>query len=311
MPRIFASDPKAVPASRHGADDVASRFPALTVEADRVARTVAQGIHGRRKVGTGYAFWQFRPYQVGDAAKDIDWRRSAKSDKFFVRETEWDAAATVWLWTDLSASMDYGARPAGTTKLERSMVLTLALALLLTRAGEKIALLGADMRPLGGPAAIDRLTELLMDQYARAIRRGQTDETPNAGSVPPRDTLPAHARLVWIGDFIAPDGTVEDAIEYHAAHQARGHLVQVLDPSEEDFPFKGRVEFLGMEHDGKRLVGKAESLRDGYITALAALRERLSVTARRVGWTFATHRTDNPPHLALRALFEVLAGETA
>jgi uncharacterized protein (DUF58 family) len=310
MPRIFASERKDVPAGRPAADSLASRFPALTVEADRVARTVAQGIHGRRKVGTGYAFWQFRPYQIGDAAKDIDWRRSAKSDKFFVRETEWDAAATVWLWADLSPSMDYGSKPVPVTKLERSIVLTLALALLLTRAGEKVALLGADSRPLGGPAAIDRLTELLIDQYDRAMRQARESDAPYAGSIPPRGSVPAHARLVWIGDFVAPDGTVEDVMEYYAAHQARGHLVQILDPSEEDFPFKGRVEFMGMEHEGQRLVGKAESLREGYLHALTALRERLSLTARRIGWTFACHRTDHPPHLALRALFEVLAGET-
>ena len=33
----------------------------------------------------------------------IDWRRSASSDNLFVREREWEAAHTVWLWVDLSA----------------------------------------------------------------------------------------------------------------------------------------------------------------------------------------------------------------
>ena len=309
MTRVFASDRTGVLASRRQADDLASRFPELRVEADKVARTVAQGIHGRRRVGTGYAFWQFRPYQEGDSAREIDWRRSARSDKFFVRETEWDAAATVWLWADLSPSMDYRSAPVKDTKLERTLVLTLALAELLLRAGERVALLGVNARPLGGAGALDRMTELLLDQHDRAVKtQGQTN-VPYAGSVPPRDSIPAHARLVLIGDFLAPDGTVENAMEYYAARQARGHLVQILDPSEEDFPFKGRVEFLGMEREGQRLVGKAESLREGYLAALAALRERLSVTARRLGWTFTWHRTDHSPHLALRALYEVMAGE--
>jgi uncharacterized protein (DUF58 family) len=310
MTRVFASDPRDVLASRRKADDLASRFPGLRLEADKVARTVAQGIHGRRKVGSGYAFWQFRPYQMGDAAKDIDWRRSAKSDKFFVRETEWDAAATIWLWADLSPSMDYRSAQAKDTKLERTIILALALAELLIRDGERVALLGVDSRPLGGAAALDRLTELLLDQYQRALRQQKDSQTPYSGSFPPRDAVPAHARLVLLGDFLAPDGTVENAMEYYAANQARGHLVQILDPSEEDFPFKGRVEFLGMEHEGQRLVGKAESLREGYLAALAALRERLSVTARRLGWTFSSHRTDHSPHLALRALYEVMAGES-
>lgn len=310
MTKIFASDRKGVLAGRRKADDLASRFPGLRLEADKVAHTVAQGIHGRRRVGTGYAFWQFRPYQDGDAVWDIDWRRSAKSDKFFVRETEWDAAATVWLWADLSPSMDYRSASVKDTKLERTIVLTLALAELLLRAGERVALIGVGSRPLGGAGALDRLTELLLDQHDRAMRQQTETEAPYAGSIPPRDAIPAHARLVLIGDFLAPDGTVENAMEYYAANQAHGHLVQILDPSEEDFPFKGRVEFLGMEHEGQRLVGKAESLREGYLAALAALREQLSLTARRLGWTFSWHRTDHSPHLALRALYEVMAGET-
>ena len=308
MARFFASERKDVFAARPAADDLASRFPALALEADKVARTVAQGIHGRRRVGSGYAFWQFRPYQAGDAAKDIDWRQSAKSDRFYIRETEWDAAATVWLWADLSPSMDFRSRVAPVTKLERTIVLTLALATLLTRAGERVALLGAHGRPLGGPATPDRMTELLLDQYDRAMRLARETDTPYGGSIPPRDELPAHARLVWIGDFLAPDGTVANAMEYYAANRCHGHLVQILDPSEEDFPFRGRVEFQGMEHDGQRIVGKAESLRDGYLAALAALRDNLTITARRLGWTFSSHRTDHSPHLALRALYEVMTG---
>ena len=94
-------------ALRQRAEEAAAALPPLLVAAERVAATVAQGVHGRRRVGQGETFWQFRQYQPGDAASRIDWRESAKSQRLYVRETEWEAAQSVWLWRDGSASMDY------------------------------------------------------------------------------------------------------------------------------------------------------------------------------------------------------------
>src|SRR4051812_34764592 len=87
------------------AEHLASRLPPLLVLAERVAATVAQGVHGRRRVGQGETFWQFRRYQPGDSAEDIDWRQTAKTDRIFVRETEWEASQSVWIWRDASPSM--------------------------------------------------------------------------------------------------------------------------------------------------------------------------------------------------------------
>ena len=98
------------------------------VAADRVAATVIQGVHGRRRVGQGDAFWQYRPYRDGDSASQIDWRQSARSRHLFVRETEWEAAASVWLWRDASPSMQYASLRNTDTKAVRGELLTLALA---------------------------------------------------------------------------------------------------------------------------------------------------------------------------------------
>src|ERR1700755_3717352 len=87
------------------AEALGARLPPLLVPADRVAATIAQGVHGRRRVGQGDSFWQYRPFLPGDAATSIDWRQSARSDRAFVRETEWEAAQTVYLWRDGSPRM--------------------------------------------------------------------------------------------------------------------------------------------------------------------------------------------------------------
>src|SRR5512146_2442855 len=98
-------------ALQHRAEELAAALPPLLVAAERVAATVAQGVHGRRRVGQGESFWQFRQYEPGDSLQRIDWRESAKSERLFIRQTEWEAAQSVWAWRDFSPSMNYASSP--------------------------------------------------------------------------------------------------------------------------------------------------------------------------------------------------------
>src|ERR1700722_16982198 len=104
--------------SRHDAEALAGRLPPLLVAAERVASTVAQGVHGRRRVGSGDSFWQFRGYSPGDAITRIDWRQTAKSERAYIRENEWEAAQSVWLWADRSPSMAWHSARNLPTKAE-------------------------------------------------------------------------------------------------------------------------------------------------------------------------------------------------
>ena len=85
-------------------------MPRLILEARRVAATVIHGLHGRRRAGPGENFWQFRRFVSGEPAQRVDWRRSARDDHLYVREQEWEAAHTVWIWPDRSPSMAFASR---------------------------------------------------------------------------------------------------------------------------------------------------------------------------------------------------------
>lgn len=60
------------------AQSLANTLPDLLVEARRIAANVTSGWHGRRRAGPGETFWQFRPFLSGEAAQQVDWRRSAR-----------------------------------------------------------------------------------------------------------------------------------------------------------------------------------------------------------------------------------------
>lgn len=303
-----ASDPRQVRAllTRQRADALAARLPPLLVAAERVASTVAQGVHGRRRVGTGESFWQFRRYEQGDTAAMIDWRQSAKSDRVFVRENEWEAAQSVWMWCDGSASMDYRSAGDLPTKAERARLLLMALAVLLARGGERVALLGSDRMPGSNAATLERMAIGLSPEPSPGPA-GTGPAEASGDDLPPSTSLPRYSQVVLAGDLLAPLDEVAAIVTELAAHGVRGHLLQVLDPAEETLPFAGRVEFEGMQGEDDVLVPRVEAVRAAYLERLQAQRDGLAALARTTGWTFAGHRTDRPPQTALLSLYAAVS----
>jgi uncharacterized protein (DUF58 family) len=284
---------------RQRAEQLAALLPPLLVEAERIAVTVAQGVHGRRRVGTGDAFWQFRRYQPGDPAQTIDWRQSAKRQSYFIRQNEWEAAESVWLWRDDSPSMAWRSSFGPCEKLERATLLLLATAALLVRGGERIALLGENRLPSSGRSALERMAQALLLRPAGAPH----------GSLPPKAELPRYARMVLISDFLSPLDQVAEAVRGFAGEGVNGVLLQVLDPAEQDLPFAGRTRFEGMEGEAPITVSRVESLADDWRRKLMLRHERLADLARRNGWHFAVHRTDRPAQAALLSLYTALSGQ--
>jgi uncharacterized protein (DUF58 family) len=272
------------------AEAAGARLPALLVAADRVAATVAQGVHGRRRVGVGDTFWQYRPFVEGDAQSRIDWRRSARSDRLYVRDMEWEAAQTVCLWRDASPSMQWRSGKALPEKRERAELLALALAALLFRAGEQVRAVGLP-RVFSGRGGLGSLAAAL--------------PVSSEGLPEPR-RVPAHSQVVLFGDFLAPLADIRTCLEKFGALPVRLHLVQVLDPAELLLPYEGRVRFIGLEQEGETLIPRVSGVRADYAAALEAQLDGLRALAAASGFSLSMHRTDHAPETALLALFMAL-----
>ena len=280
------------------AEALGGRLPPLLVAARRVAATVAQGVHGRRRVGQGDSFWQFRPYVSGDPVNRIDWRQSARSGRdapegWLVRQTEWDAAQTVFLWRDGSASMAWRSRAAEQDKRDRASLLLLALASLLLRGGERVAVIRTGARPVAGRFALDRVL-------------AELDQVRDQDDLPPPYPLPRHASVVLIGDFLSPLDRIQDMIGRLSAVPVTGYLLQVLDPAEATLPYDGRIRFHGLEGEREALIPRVETVRERYRDRLKAQQEGLSAMCAAAGFGFGVHRTDHLPELALLTMFSAL-----
>jgi uncharacterized protein (DUF58 family) len=272
-----------------------TRLPALLVEASRVALTVAQGVHGRRRVGPGETFWQFRNFDVGDPSVLIDWRRSANSSHLYVREREWEAAHTVWLWPDLSSSMNFRSHLAPQTKAERAVVLALALGGLMAQAGERTALANV-MTPTSSRRAIQKLAENL----ARSHERFET--------MPDNLRLPRHSEIVLFSDFLDDIADIQQRIGIIANQGVRGHLVHLMDPAEETLPYSGRVRFTATEGGQIYTAERAETLRRAYVERVEMHKQALAQSARKLGWSYFIHHTDRPPAEILLTVNTYLSG---
>ncbi len=281
------------------AEELGASLPPLMVAAERIAATVSQGIHGRRQVGQGETFWQFRRYQFGDSVHNIDWRQSGKSQRVYIRQSEWEAAQSVWLWCDRSASMDFASAPDVPSKAERAALLALALASLLTRGGEHVALSGSDKPPSSNRAALQEMSLALSDS-------GGSENESHTG-VPPTESLPRDSRIVLFGDFLDDPDQLAQTLNRYAEQGVQGVVVRVIDPAEEALPYDGRVLFEDMELDGDVLLEQVNDARQAYSEQWQWHGARLADIIRQANWASVVHHTNHSPEEALMHLYLLLS----
>jgi uncharacterized protein (DUF58 family) len=274
-----------IDATRLDAVALAGDLEGVLLDAQRLAAS-APGLHGRRRSGQGEAFWQYRDHRAEDGARLVDWRRSARGDRYYVREREREAAQTGWFWIDPSPGFNWSSDTKRITKLRRARTIALAMAILLARGGERVGVLGQQSR--SGQRAGERLTQDFL--------------------APMRDTAtPPRSCIVFLSDFYAPVETWRDRLSAAAAAGATGALVNIADPAEEDFPFRGRTLFLEPGTRTEALIGRAETAREDYSERLEAHRHAIREMGARLGFPAILHRTDHAPAPTLAMLIALVS----
>src|ERR1700689_2717244 len=288
-PRRNSQDSQAVGRAIGEGRTPAASMPRLILGAPRVAAAVIQGRHGRRRAGPGETFWQYRRFVSGESASRVDWRRSARDDHLYVREREWEAAHTVWIWPDRSPSMVFASTLGRDTKLFRALVIALALAEILVEGGERVGIPGL-MRPTGSRNVIDRMAQAIV--HDRAER----------ASLPPNFSPAPLAEVVLLSDFWSDFSEVRQTLTQLSGNGARGYAVQGVAPAEETFPFWGRIEFVEPEGGGRVTAGRAQVWRADYQERVQRHRAQIRAETDRLAWSFIIHRTDHPATELLLAL---------
>jgi uncharacterized protein (DUF58 family) len=161
------------------------------------------------------------------------------------------------------------------------------------RGGERVGYLGGGERPAASRLAMIRIAHALLDGKMQAR------------VLPPNTPIARGAGLVWLSDFLEPEAI--ETMRGLARAGITGHLVRIVDPAEEDFPYHGRARFESAKGKDTALFGRAESVADAYRARFRAHGEEISAAATRLGWTCTTHRTDHAPLGALVALHAAIS----
>ncbi|MGE6334466.1 DUF58 domain-containing protein [Stenotrophomonas sp. NPDC077659] len=259
------------------------------------------GQHASCSRGAGLEFAQYRAYEPGDELRQIDWKLYARSDRFFVRESERESPITVWLLLDATASAGQADRAAPQrTRLDHMRGLAACVVELALQQGDRFGLLaingdGLQLVPAGnGARQRDRVHLQLHALQAVGGWPATNRLRPLWERVRPGDLLLA------IGDGFDEAGIT--LLEQLASARREVMLLQVLTAEERDFPFDAGHRFRDPE-TGEELLGDGAAIRADYLQRFAAARSALQSRLQASGIASATGWLDQPLDQPLQALF--------
>ncbi|WP_288348613.1 DUF58 domain-containing protein [uncultured Thalassospira sp.] len=277
---------------------LAARLPQLIDESRRTAISLRSGLHGNRKVGPGSDFWQFRPYVPGDPTNQIDWRRSARSDHTFIRQTEWQASHNYWIWPVLSPSMYWSSSDKVPSKAERTLIISIALADLLIRNGETVGTFDGERTRITSAEHLEKLAHAMLATPHSIAEQGGTIHAGRKHSI------------LLLGDFLEFSDQGEKAgnvIRRLGQYQNDGALVQILDPAEISPPFRGRINLFDTEDQMIYRSERFEDIADGFRQRAQKWRASVRDAARHNDWLYDRHVTSESASPTLLALYQHLS----
>lgn len=281
--------------------DVRARLKGLRLHSRRVSGAQGIGQHQSRSRGAGLEFAQYRAYEPGDEPRQIDWKLYARSDKFFVRESERDSPLIVWVLIDATASMaQCDAKRPGWSRLQAAKAQAACVIELALRQGDRFGVIAVNDAGLtvvnAGNGTRHRDACLLALSRVEAL-----GGWPNEAQCRPIwERIGANSLVLVLSDDFE-EGCV--ALAERLAKARRDVLnIQILTAEERDFPFRGGHRFLDVE-SGQELLSDALTSRAAFVTRFAAARRALAARLAASGITYLDYYLDQPLDAPLRRLF--------
>ncbi|WP_298327315.1 DUF58 domain-containing protein [Asticcacaulis sp.] len=281
--------------------EVRHRLKGLRLSARRASGASGIGLHASRSRGAGLEFAQYRAYESGDELRQIDWKLYARSDKFFVRESERESPLRVWMVLDLSASMGQTdtAKPDW-SRLEAAKTMAACVGELALRQGDAFGLITLSDRGVAvveaaaGLKARDRLRLELFKLKAGGGFPSVTQLSPVWGRIRAQDMV-----------MVFSDGFDEGCAELMTRLSAAGRdvlMVQTLTAEERNFPFQGGYRFDDPE-GGAEVLGDGKALRADFLKRFAAARQAFEARLFAAGVRHTHYWLDEPVDAPLFRLF--------
>ena len=269
----------------------------LSLAARQAAEGFLSGAHASRRHGAGLEFSQYRPYQPGDDLRRLDWRLAARSDRYYLRESEVDTSLTVHLLLDASASMNHR-DDNGLTKLDYARLLLAALAYLATQQDDAVGL--TILSPAGLRHLAPRADARQLPRLYHALETAEAaGRFPEAGTLAPLTARRQRALTVCVSDLYEEGGEIHSLLTRLRASSGDVLLLHLVAHNELAFNYQGAVTFRDLE-TGQTLQLDADQQRPAYQQQLQAWLRDTAQTARRQGLDYHLLNTSQPLDGAMR-----------
>lgn len=260
---------------------------------DVIAQTVVDGFlsgkHRSTHKGGCTDFAEYRPYSHGDDLRQLDWRKFAKTDRYYVKRYDDETNLQALLIADASGSMQFGRSTVSKWRYAQMACACLGHLLLRQRDSVGLAVVSQHLidyvKPLPRANHLSRVIKVLEQISASGF--SALDESLQELS----GRLKRRGMILLFSDCF---GDVQRLRHVMELFRLRGHDVlvfQILAPEELDFPFKRESFFQDLENSRRFQVNPA-ALRKHYLHEFTAFRNELHKAITDVQADLVSIRTD-------------------
>jgi uncharacterized protein (DUF58 family) len=255
-----------------------SRAEQLGLQARFVVEGFMSGEHKSPFRGFAVEFTQHREYVAGDDLRHLDWKVLGRTGRFYIKQYEQETNFVAHLLVDGSESMRYGS--GNITKLQYSKALAACLSylILLQRDATSLSVfdtsVASHLPRTGNLGSIHSVMELLS-------RFDRTDKTNIAAVLHALSgQIKRRGIVILISDLFDDEEKLFEGIQHIRFGGSEVILFHVMDHYELDFPFKGNVEFHGLE-DIPKLLTRPHEVRKSYLQEVQAFCDRVKAGCER------------------------------
>ncbi|MBB3968860.1 DUF58 domain-containing protein [Mucilaginibacter phyllosphaerae] len=230
-----------------------------------LAKTVIDGfMNGFNKStvkGPGLEFSQYRSYQPGDDLRWLDWHMFARSDRYYIRESEVETSISVRFLVDASASMNHD--DDGVKKIEYAKALTASLAYLANLQGDSVAL---NVFQDGGLFSLPSRPD---PQHLQRLFHHLQQINPTGKFTKPiqyKELFAGTGRkelLVFVTDMYQANGEIDELLKSLSSLRHEIIVFHLIGQNEIDFDFKGYTTLQDLE-TGETIQVNTQRAKDAY-----------------------------------------------
>jgi uncharacterized protein (DUF58 family) len=274
-------------------------LPSLELRARFLMDGFLTGMHRSPQKGFSVEFAEYRPYQLGDDLRRIDWRLYGRSDRLNVKQYEQETQLRVFLVLDTSASMAFTSQPGKwLRKIDFARTLLAAVGLLALRQCDAfgLALMGADLDDYLRPKSSKSHWQTALGRMDALRTGGPTGLAQGLSTL--AELLPPRSLVVIASDFYEESAALNAALRRLRFERQEMIALQILDPVELDLDENWSGTFIDAETGQKQILDTA-AVRRGYLDRFQRFLAQTQTLFRDHAGDYTLLRTNANPMKAL------------